>query len=172
MANRDGLNCSRVCGGKRFLYSVREDGRVFRTSRKTLKEATVKPYLSKGHAAVKINGREYRLKNLVAQHFIEGYRPGDYVETLGGDPFRCAVWNLRLYSQMEHGQKTGWLCSQSRRIIANGVEYRSIRACAAALHVSYQTIHDYLAGRVRRSVLRGIEISLAAQAGGAAEEVR
>lgn len=158
MSYNDRWNYARVCTGKVFYYSVCENGTVIKTSRKLYKESKVKPYLKRGHAVVKINGKEHTLKNLVASKFIESYRKGDYVEVIDGDPFNCHVRNLRLYSQAEHGRRTGYR-SSSQPVIVNGVEYRSIRECAKALHVSYQTVLDYLSGDIKHSVLQGVVIT-------------
>jgi len=153
----DAAHCSRICKGKRFSYSICEDGTVIKTSRKHFIESKVTPYLKSGMAAVKINGKEYTLKNLVARHFIPGHRKGDYVEVIDGNPFNCKRENLRSYSKQEHGQRTGHR-SRSHKVIVNGVEYRSIRACAKALHCSYQTVLDYLSGGIKHSVLHGVTI--------------
>ena len=154
----DALMYSRICAGKRYFYSVCEDGKVIKCSRVRYVESEATPYLKKGHATVKINRREYTLKNLVAKHFIKSHRAGDYVEVLGGDPFDCAVWNLRLYTKSEHGRRTAPRV-KSQRVIVNGIEYESVRKCARALHCSYQTVLDYLGGNVKHSVLNGITIT-------------
>lgn len=156
--DKNALIYSRICSGKRYFYSVCENGKVIKCSRIHYVESAVKPYLKRGHATVKINQREYTLKNLVAKHFIECYCAGDYVEVLSDDPFDCAVWNLRLYTQSEHGRRTAPRV-KSQGVVANGIEYESIRKCAAALHCSYQTVLDYLSGNVKHSVLRGIAIT-------------
>lgn len=149
---------SRICKGERFSYKVREDGVVFKTSNKCFKESRVCVYLKRGMAVVKINQKEYTLKNLVARHFVDGYRDGDYVEVVNGDPFNCAAKNLRLYSKAEHGKRSGYR-SRSQKIAANGIEYRSVRECAKALHCSYQTVLDYMNGSVKHSVLQGTVIA-------------
>ena len=153
----DALHCSRICEGKRYSYSVREDGVVFKTSRIRFIENRAAVYLKQGKATVKINQKEYTLKNLVAEHFIESWHPGAYVEIINGDPFNCAAVNLRLYTQSEHGRRTGYR-SRSQKVIADGVEYRSIRECAKALHCSYQTLLDYMGGNVKHSVIQGVNI--------------
>ena len=156
-ARDEGLLWARICKGKKRGYSVCEDGTVMSTALKNYSEKALKPYLKRGKATVKVNNGERAVKNLVAKYFVDGYRPGDYVETVDGNPWNCAAKNLRLYTQREHGQRTGHR-SRAKRIIANGIEYRSIRECAKALHVSYQTLLDYLNGGVKHSVLQGITV--------------
>lgn len=155
--NRDGLQCSPICNGERYTYSVREDGAVIKCSRKRAIETFAKPFLKKGCAVVKINHREYSLKQLVAQHFMKDYRKGDCIETIDGDPFNCCIENLRAYTKRESGKRTGHR-SRSHGVIVDGVDYRSVREAARALHVSYQTVLDYLGGSVKRSVLQGMNI--------------
>ena len=157
----DGLFWSRIntkC--KKFIYSVREDGKVLRTNRLNFHEEYVVPYLRKGHATVKINKREHRLKNLVAEHFLQGWSRGSPVECIDSNPFHCDVKNLRVYSRKEHGVNTGWK-SRSQAVIINGVKYRSIREGAKAIYTSSQTICDYLSGNVKSSCLDGYDIRFA-----------
>jgi len=160
---KDGYSHSRICVGKMHIYSVCEDNTVIKTSCKRFAESRVRPHLKRGQAVVKINGSEYTLKNLVARHFVPGYKPGDYVEVKNGNPFDCRARNLRLYTKSEHGRRTGYR-SSSQKIIVKGAEYRSIREAAKALHVSYQTILDYLGGNVKHSVLNGMDIKIVGEA--------
>ena len=153
----DGLNFARVAIGEVYAYKLREDGVVIKTSKKRFMQSRVKPYLKRGHATVKIAGKEVTLKNLVAKHFVNGYREGACVETLDGNPYNCATGNLRLRTRSEHGKRSGFK-SRAQKVVANGIEYRSIRQAAKGLHVSYQTLLDYMAGKTKRSVLRGTEI--------------
>lgn len=99
LTEKDLLIHSRICEGERFYYSVREDGVVFKTSKVRYIESRAAVYIVRGMATVKINQKEYTLKNLVAKHFIPEYRAGDYVEAIDGDPLNCSADNLRLYTQ-------------------------------------------------------------------------
>lgn len=153
---KDELNYSRICKGKIYSYSVCEDGTIIKTSLKRYKESNVKPYLKDGKATVKINGKEYILKHLVAKHFKKRH-DDDNVINIDGNPFNCSVDNLKVISKRDLGFQTGYM-SRSREVIANGIKYRSVRECAKALFVSYQTLFDYLSGKVRHSVLQGLDI--------------
>ena len=151
---------SLVDSGKLYDYYIGNNGYVFRRSKITLVEYPVSVYLAKKkHASVKINGKSYKLKNLVAEHFLREYYPGCYVECIDGDPFNCREANLRVYSQNEHGRLTGWR-SSAQKVIVDGKEYRSIRQAASANYVSYQTLSDYIYGNYKTSVLDGKNISL------------
>jgi hypothetical protein len=78
---------------------------------------------------------------------------------IDGNPLNCSADNLIIISKSEHGKRTGHL-SRSQKIIANGVEYMSVRACAKALFVSYQTLLDYINGKYSHSVLDGMDIKI------------
>jgi hypothetical protein len=140
-----------------YYYQVLEDGSVVKTSKASYEESRAKPFLRDGMATVKINNKDYRLKNLVAKHFIPGWLKGDYVEVIDGNPFNCRVGNLRIYKRAEHGKRTGHK-SRGQKVLADGIEHRSVRECAKALYVSYQTLFDYMNGKVKNSVLSGKNI--------------
>ena len=150
----DTINYSKITEGKLYLYGVLENGKIIKTFKKTYSETQVTPYLKRGHATVKIAHKEHRVKNLVAKAFIANYRPGDYAEVIDGDPFNCDIRNIRICSKSEHGKRTGHK-SRAQPIVVNGTPYRSIRAASSAIHVSYQTLLDYMTGKSKNSVLCG-----------------
>jgi len=153
--DNDEYNYSCITKGKgnRKTYQVCDAGFVLSTSASTYKQKRLKPYLKRGRATVNIAGSDTSLKNLVAKHFLKGYKPGIIVECINGNPMDCSVKNLRLCTYHEHGKRTGHLCG-SHQVIVNGVKYRSIRTAAKALHVSYQALRDYINGKIkRRSVI-------------------
>ena len=75
---------------------------------------------------------------------------------IGSLGFNCAASNLRLYASSEHGRRTGGMNRRAIGVVVNGTEYTSIRRAALALHVSFQTLLDHMAGK--RTVLRGVEV--------------
>ena len=149
----------RCASGKIFDYYVGNDGSVFRRAKGNGSEQSVAVFLIRGHATVKLNGRERKVKNLVARHHMRGYRYGSYVECIDGDPLNCSVENLRIYTKSEHGKRTGHL-SSSTPISVDGIAYRSIREAAKELYVSYQTLLDYMGGSVKNSILAGKDVRL------------
>ena len=153
----DAVNYSKITEGKMFYYGIFENGKIIKTLKSTYAETSVSVYLKRGHATVKIANKEHTVKNLVAKAFIPNYKPGDYVEVINGDPFDCHINNIRIYSKSEHGKRTGHK-SSSLPVIVNGLHYRSIRTAAKSLHVSYQTLLDYMAGKHKKSVLCGFDI--------------
>jgi len=146
-----------IAEGKRFVYKIGNDGSVIKCSKKLYRESKATPYMKRGKLAVKINQKEYLVKHLVAKVFIKGYRKSMSVCHKDGNPKNCAVDNLLVLTKEELGKITG---GDSRRkpVMANCVEYYSVRDCAKALNCSYQTLLDYLAGKVKNSVLDGIDI--------------
>ena len=152
----------RVDTGLVYDYFVGENGLVFKRAHKTLVETLVTPYLKKGHATLKINGKEYTLKNLVAKHYLyRKWKPNTYVECVDGDPFNCCEDNLRLYSKSEHGKRTAPQI-KAIPVVVNGVYYNSVRSAAKSLFVSYQTLLDYLAiNKIKHSVLEGTSVAYA-----------
>jgi hypothetical protein len=157
--DRDALNCARICEGKRYCYTIREDGRVIRTRRNSLKESRAKVTAKNGKAWVYIGRIAYRLDSLVARHFIKGYRLNDVIEHINGKEKDCAIWNLRVVPRSEYnkGRSRNGLC---RPVMANGVVYPSVQACAKALFVTPSTLHDYLKGKYAQTMLDGCDIRL------------
>lgn len=155
---RDSWRCARVSESQQFIFSIREDGALLRTRKSDLRETRAKVTLKKGKAFVYIGRLAYRLDSLVALHFIKGYQPNDLLEHLDGNEKNCAAWNLRVMPRSEFAKKTcrNKLC---RPVIANGVFYPSIAACARALYVDEGTVQKYLNGtRTGERLLAGMDI--------------
>lgn len=157
--DRDALNYSRICEGKRYFYAVCEDGTVIRTQRNNLKESRAKVTVKNGRAWVNIGHRAYKLDSLVARHFIPGYELNDIIEHIDDNPKKCAVWNLRVIPRSEYnkGRSRNGL---SKQVMADGVIYPSVQACANALFVDQSTLHKYLRGQYASSMLDGYDIKL------------
>lgn len=159
MENKNSLQHSRVYTGKRYIYSVCEDGTVVKFSQKKFTETNVRVYLKSGIATVSINGKNCSLKKLVAENFIKILQDDDCVEVIDKNPFNCSVENLRIINRRKLGQKYGHL-SKSKKITVDGVAYKSVKAAAKELFVSSQTIFDYLNGKVKNSILEGVHIEI------------
>jgi hypothetical protein len=157
--DRDALNYTRICEGKRYYYAICEDGRVIRTQRNNLKESRAKVTVKNGKAWVYISRIMYKLDSLVARHFIKGYQLNDIIEHIDGKEKNCAVWNLRVIPRREYnkGRSRNGLCKQ---VMANGVIYPSVQACAKALFVEPSTLHNYLKGKYINTMLDGYDIKL------------
>lgn len=161
--DRDSWCCARVSESRLFIFSIREDGTLLRTRFTDLRETKAKVTYKKGKAFVYIGRLAYRLDSLVAKYFIEGYHPNDIIEHIDGNEKNCAVWNLRIISRSDFAKKTcrNKLC---KPVIANGVEYPSVSACAKALYVDEGTVHKRLNGiRTGERLLAGMDIRYANQ---------
>jgi hypothetical protein len=157
----------RISSSKIFDYYVGSNGEVWRRVRSTGANHKVAVYLKTGHASVKVNGREYTVKNLVARYHIRGHRYGDYVECVDGNPLNCKARNLRIYTKKEHGRRTGYLHGRAQQVNVDGAEYPSIRQAAKAMYCSYQTLLDYISGASKVSVLAGRQVQLSMEGGNA-----
>lgn len=149
-----------IIEGKIFVYKIGDDGTVIKCSKKLYRESKSTPYAKRGKMAVKINRKEYILKHLVAKAFIDGYKKGLSVTHKDGNFKNCAVDNLVVFTKEELGKLTGG-DSKRKPVIANGNEYYSVRDCAKSLNCSYQTLLDYLSGKVKNSVLSGVDVKYA-----------
>lgn len=143
--------------GKTYIYSIGDDGSIIKTSRKQYIETTVKLYLRRGKLMAKIANREYNVKHLVAAAFLPKYKNGMSVCHKDGNPSNCSADNLIVFGKHELGRVTGGE-SGRKPVICNGIEYFSVRECAKALHCSYQTLSDQLNGKVKKSVLDGVDV--------------
>jgi hypothetical protein len=157
--DRDALNYSRICSGKRYSYAVCEDGTVLRTQHSNMKESRCKVTLINGRAFVYIGRIAYKIDSLVAKHFIPGYKPRDVIEHIDGNPLKCAVWNLRVIPRAEYntGRSRNGL---AKPIEINGETYPSIQSAAKALFVDQSTLHNYLRGKYNKTMLDGTEAKL------------
>lgn len=108
---------------------------------------------------IKIEGKQMKVKNLVAREVFNGYVEGVHSVVLkDGNPRNCDCYNMRIYTKQELGRATGSKSKKSQPVIIDGVKYSSVRAAAKELFVSYQTILDYLSNKYKKSVLGGKHI--------------
>lgn len=156
--NNDDSDGQTFLATERIIYWASEQGYITRTFRKSLKEHYVKPYIKDGKATVKINGKEIVLKNLIARLFNKEYKEGDSVICIDGDLWNCTAVNLKVYKKRELGKRTGWMSKSKAVLVGEGLEFRSVRAAAKHLFCSYQTLLDYLNGKVKKSVLADISV--------------
>lgn len=143
--------------GKKFLYTASSSGRFLRMLKSTYKEESVAVYLRRGKAFVKINGKEYLAKRIVAKCFFPEFRESLSVVCKDGNELNLSLNNLRLISPYDLGKETG-AKSKSQPIIFDGKRYGSVREAARCEYVSYQTILDYLNGKSKNGVLAGHKI--------------
>lgn len=126
------------------LYYIHTSG-VLAVKYKNGKERLIKGTLNnRGHMVVKIEGKTYKLKNLVAAETINGYKPGMPIVMKDGNPRNCDCYNLKMLTPKQLGVKTGGTTKKSIKVSINGKIYNSIRQAAKSIYVSPQTLSDYL----------------------------
>jgi hypothetical protein len=156
--NNQEVYALKVAESKLKIWYVSSDGSVTSVFKSINKKIIIHPFNKDGHATIKINGKETRLSRLIARNFIRGFNSQLRVGYKDGNKFNCNVNNLYLYTQTQHGKRTGYK-SRSKAVIVKEyrqepIEYRSIRTAAKHLYCSYQTLLDYLSGTVKTSVLK------------------
>lgn len=140
------------------LYYLHTSGKVF-VRYKNGVEKELKGYIKRNDLYLKINGKEQKMKNLVASEVFINYKKGMNVILNDGDPRNCDVYNLSVYTKQQLGKLTGGKNSRKISIVINGVVYPSIRKAAKANFVSYQTLSDFLNKRYKTSVISHLDIS-------------
>ena len=147
---------------KLFLYFACSDGYILRVLKSNYHEEKVAIYQHKGRVCCKVNQKTIAVKKLIAKAFIYNYRNGDIIENIDGNPFNCALDNLRIITKRELGIRTGGRGNNIPVMVTapNGkkAEYPSIRSAAQALFVSHQTLNEVLNGTRKNTVLNGYEI--------------
>ncbi len=141
---------------KNYIWYINSEGFIFKRSKKTNEDYYLKGYMKNGFLTIKVNFKEHRFKNLVAQFFHKEWFPGCLVGLKDGNQNNISITNLYIYSKKCHGKRTGYLSnSKPVIIIENGLifKYRSVREAAKSLYVSYQTLSDYLNNSFESSVL-------------------
>lgn len=129
------------------------------------KERQLATYLKGNHISpptlqIKICNKYYSVKRLVAESVFPNYNHRMSVVCRDRNPKNCDYNNLIVTSKKNLGKATGHLSSRRTPVFVNINEqwrpYRSVRAAAKAIHCSYQTILDYLSGKVNNSVCKGL----------------
>ena len=147
---------------KLFLYFACTDGFILRVLKSTYQEERVKVYKRRGKAYGKVNQKDIPIKHLIAKAFIKGYKKGNIVECIDGNPMNCRLDNLRIITKQEFGKKTGGKGNNIPIVVTfpddSEQEFPSIRSAARALFVSYQTVIDILNGKYKNTVLDGYRI--------------
>lgn len=149
-----------ISSSRLYDYYVASNGSILKYLRSSYKESTIKGYLHhRKTLTVKIQGKEYIVKTLVAKSFMPGYKKGMVVLNIDGNPWNNAVDNLQLIPQREYSRITGPMATSQRIevITPDGKRkvYSSIRKAAKDMFVTYQTILDYMNNKYKSSVLDG-----------------
>lgn len=139
-----------------WLYYAHSKGYIYKILKSDNTKIKKLGYLKNGILVVKINGKEKNVKTIIAAKFMRDYKPGICVGCKDKNESNLNVENLYLYTYIMHGKLTGYKSRTKKIIVSEAGEskvYRSVRSCAKALGVSYQTLLDYLSGKYKNSVL-------------------
>lgn len=143
---------------KVYLYYAVNDGTVIRKHKLTkiitpccmyLRKATGKrvyPYMM-----VKYCNRDTQLSTLIAKSFVRGFdSKKQFIDFKDGNCRNCSVDNLVIKSRSNIPSLSKATQMQSKPVVVikdgQKIIYKSIRAAARHMYISYQTIIDYLKG--------------------------
>lgn len=154
-----------VYESNRKLFYVSTQGFATSIDTRTGKKKILKKCIHQGLVRVSIHGLRHPMLKRLVWKIVHGDLADDWlVECIDGDETNCNYLNLRIISKTDSAKISGPK-SRSRAVIVQQGEmtshYRSVREAAKGLFVSYQTLLDYLDGKVKCSVLmkRGRRIS-------------
>ncbi len=102
-----------------YLYYVNSTGIIFKINKTSLSyndKIYLNPYVKHNNLAIKIHGKEYLLKTLIAMKFSKEYYPGVCIGFKDKNFRNCNIENLYFYSMKEHGINTGYL-SKSKQVL-------------------------------------------------------
>lgn len=142
---------------RKVFYSIREDGLVISTSKKTYIEKIVKPILNNGVLVVRINRKVYKIKNLVAKCFTNQFKDGMCVLLKDKNPYNCNINNLIICDKKKSGELTGALAC-NKPIVANGEKYNSITEFCKKKYIGKRTFYDAKQKKYKKSILDDYEI--------------
>lgn len=143
---------------RKVLYSIREDGLVISTNKKTYMEKIIKPVLSNGVLVVRINRKVYKVKQLVTKYFMENYFDGCCVLHKDCNPYNCQINNLIICSKKESGERTGGKANK-KSITFAGKKYDTITSFCKQNYIGIRTYYDYKQKRYNHSILEDIKRS-------------
>jgi hypothetical protein len=150
-----------VKGDRARTYSVDTLGRFYIKWKKSGKKREIFPYIKKKtntdkkYLAVKIDGKEYIAKNLIAAVFIRSYKKNDIVICNDGDFRNIRLDNLNIVQKKEYCK--GRTTSKNAKVglFENNElvqSYPSTRKAGSALFLSRQTICDYCNNKVKKPI--------------------
>lgn len=119
-------------------------------------EKILKADIINGDKCIKILGRTYKLKYLVAKELYANFNPQIHKITFKDkNPLNCNCYNLLVEGFAIRKQKR-----LKGKIKVNGTEYESYTEAAEVLNCSVRTLTRYLKGEVKNSCLSEHKIEL------------
>lgn len=137
----------RIAESDRYIWYANSKGFVYKVLKSNGKVIQLSGYQKRGFKITKVRGYEENLSHLIASTFMRNYYDGCLIGYKDGDKSNCNVENLFIYSREEHGKNTGYLSKgKGVLLVKDGKKkrYRSVREAAKSIHVSDQTLLDYL----------------------------
>lgn len=150
-----------VKGDRARTYSVDTLGRFYIKWKKSGKKREIFPYIKKKtntdkkYLAVKIDGKEYIAKNLIAAVFIRSYKKNDIVICNDGDFRNIRLDNLNIVQKKEYCKERTTSKNAKVGLFENNElvqSYPSTRKAGSALFLSRQTICDYCNNKVKKPI--------------------
>lgn len=151
-------------------WFVTTTGKVYRVNKKfqdiEQHRCFITPYKHHKSICINANNKDYVLNTLVIRTFIRKFKNKRFLAGHKDENrFNCDINNLYVISYKNHGINTGYM-SRSKPVSVRDkrikgkrvIKYRSVRESAKALHVSYQTVLDYMNGEVKHSILCDYDI--------------
>ena len=135
-------------------YYADQSGSIYKYDGKRLKAKKLWLRRDKNLVLVKLNNKVMNAARIIYQAF-NGPLPDDmYIDYHDGNKHNIKLSNLKVISKRVYGKKTGYKANS--RAIAHLDEFgnviqtfRSSRAAAKNLYISYQTVLDYCKHKVR-----------------------
>lgn len=137
---------AKVGESKTKYYYVSVDGEAFTIDKRSNKKRILNPYFRKDRNSIniRINNKEYSVRNLVAYNFIEGTNDTDVVYCADGNIHNCAANNLVVVKRVEHLSRIGsYGHAKAVGLYENDVlvkSWTSARKCAKDLFCSTSCI--------------------------------
>lgn len=142
--------------GKR--YYVSRDAKFFVIYKNgNQRELTCYPRIKRNveHLFIKLAVKDYRVKSLVAQAFVEGWYQGCNAIPIDGNNLNCKADNLKIMSKTAYAKISGRMtkCNKPLGLYENNKlvkEFRSTREAEGQLYISRQTVSDLCNCKVKK----------------------
>ena len=139
---------------RKVWYSIREDGLVISTNKRTYQEKIVKPVLSGSVLIVRINRKVFKVKQLVAKYFCDDYYDGCCIIHKDDNPYNCEIENLIICDRQKSGKLTGYKANRDKQIIFNNKKYNSVKEFCEKNYIGIRTYYDYKQKRYKNSIIK------------------
>lgn len=148
-----------------FLWYVSSYGYVFRINKKTNDKMIIAPYIHNDNLCVKIKGKCFLMKRLVAKYFYRNFDDNMCVVLKDGNQSNCKISNIKIVKKNYNCKEYSWRARSIPIVYEENGEkkvFKNITRLAKYLYVDPTTIKNYVYGKVNRekSILAGKKIYL------------